>query len=401
MKVSLLNCFTLYVLIWLEIISLKLILYIMNLDFSDDQKFLQDEAKKFFDKEGGLTNARAVMDNALDGDNELWQKIVELGWTGIRIPEAYEGLGLGHLELCVIAEELGRSLAPVPFSSSVYFFTEALIKFGNEEVKSDLLPKLVSGEVVGTYGIAEDTHQATESNLSVAVVSEKINGVKIAVPDAGVASQMILVVKSKSGTDLRLVDLNDVSVTITPQKNLDTSRAFFKVEFKDTPSKLLGESGKGWTYIQHLLDQAAVLFAFEQVGGSQAALDMAKAYSMERFAFGRQIGSYQAIKHKLADMYIAVTLAKSNCYYGAWALSSESAELPLAAATARVSATKAFQLCSKENIQTHGGNGFTWEYDCHLFYKRSKILSVLLGSEATWKEKLVTNLEKTNTLAKG
>ena len=184
-------------------------------------------------------------------------------------------------------------------------------------------------------------------------------------------------------------------------KNLDTSRAFFKVEFKDTPSKLIGESGDGWTYIQHLLDQAAVLFAFEQVGGSQAALDMAKAYSLERFAFGRQIGSYQAIKHKLADMYIAVTLAKSNCYYGAWALSSESAELPLAAATARVSATKAFQLCSKENIQTHGGNGFTWEYDCHLFYKRSKVLSVLLGSEATWKEKLVTNLEKTNTLAKG
>ena len=372
-----------------------------NLDFSDDQKFLQDEAKKFFDKEGGLANARAVMDNSLEGDEKLWQKIVELGWTGVRIPEAYDGLGLGHLELCVIAEELGRSLAPVPFSSSVYFFTEALIKFANEEIKSELLPKLVSGDSVGTYGIAEDTHQATESNLNVTVTSEKISGIKIAVPDAGIASHMILVVKSESGTDLRLVDLDDTSVTVTPQKNLDTSRAFFKVEFKDTPSKLLGETGKGWTYIQHLLDQAAVLFAFEQVGGSQAALDMAKAYSMERFAFGRQIGSYQAIKHKLADMYIAVTLAKSNCYYGAWALSSESAELPLAAATARVSATKAFQLCSKENIQTHGGNGFTWEYDCHLFYKRSKVLSVLLGSEATWKEKLVSNLEKTNTLAKG
>jgi acyl-CoA dehydrogenase len=373
----------------------------MNLDFSEDQKFLQGEAKKFFDKEGGLSNARSVMDNSLEADNSLWQKIVELGWTGIRIPEAYEGLGLGHLELCVIAEELGRSLAPVPFSSSVYFFTEALIKFSSEEIKAALLPKLVSGEVVGTYGIAEDMHQATDSNLTVSVASEKINGVKIAVPDAGMASHMIVIVKSNTGTDLRLVDLDEDSITVTQQKNLDTSRAFFKVEFNDAPSKLIGESGKGWTYIQHLLDQAAVLFAFEQVGGSQASLDMAKAYSMERFAFGRQIGSYQAIKHKLADMYIAVTLAKSNCYYGAWALSSESAELPLAAATARVSATKAFQLCSKENIQTHGGNGFTWEYDCHLFYKRSKVLSVLLGSEATWKEKLVTNLEKTNTLVKG
>ena len=289
----------------------------MNLDFSEDQKFLQEEAKKFFEKEGGLKNARTVMDNALESDKELWHKIVELGWTGIRIPEEYEGLGLGHLELCVIAEELGRSLAPVPFSSSVYFFTEALIKYGSEEIKSELLPKLVSGEVVGTYGIAEDMHQATASNLIVSVASEKISGTKIAVPDAGMASQMIVVVKSSSGTDLRLVDLDDPSVRVTQQKNLDTSRAFFKVEFKDTPSKLIGESGEGWTYIQHLLDQAAVLFAFEQVGGSQAALDMAKAYSMERFAFGRQIGSYQAIKHKLADMYIALTLAKSNCYYGA------------------------------------------------------------------------------------
>jgi len=373
----------------------------MNLDFSDDQKYLQDEARKFFDKEGGLSNARNVMDNSTEADLELWQKIIELGWTGIRVPEAYEGLGLGHLELCVIAEELGRSLAPVPFSSSVYFFTEALIKYADEEIKSDLLPKLVTGEILGTYGIAEDMHQATEANLNVSVTSDKVNGIKIAVPDAGMASQMIVVVKSSAGTDLRLIDLNNPSVTVTPQKNLDTSRAFFKVEFKDTPSKLLGKSGEGWLYIQHLLDQAAVLFAFEQVGGSQAALDMAKAYSMERFAFGRQIGSYQAIKHKLADMYISVTLAKSNCYYGAWALSSESSELPLAAATARVSATKAFQLCSKENIQTHGGNGFTWEYDCHLFYKRSKVLSVLLGSEATWKERLVTSLEKTNTLSKG
>ena len=372
----------------------------MNLDFSDDQKYLQEEARKFFEKEGGLSNARKVMDQSQDADHELWNKIVSLGWTAIRIPEAYEGLGLGHLELCVIAEELGRSLAPVPFSSSVYFFTEALIKYGSKEVKADLLPKLVTGEVIGTYAIAETSHQATESNLEVTSSGDALNGIKIAVPDAGLATHIVVVTTSNNGTELRLVDLKDPSVTVSPQKNIDTSKAFFKVVFNNTPSQLLGQSGQGWQYIQHLLDQAAVLFAFEQVGGSQAALDMAKAYALERFAFGRQIGSYQAIKHKLADMYIAITLAKSNCYYGAWALSSESSELPLAAATARVSSTKAFQLCSKENIQTHGGNGFTWEYDCHLFYKRSKVLSVLLGSAATWKEKLVANLEKTNTLIK-
>jgi len=372
----------------------------MNLDFSDDQKYLQEEARKFFDKEGGLSSARKVMDESQDADHELWNKIIELGWNAIRIPETYDGIGLGHLELCVIAEELGRSLAPVPFSSSVYFFTEAIIKYGSEEIKANLLPKLVTGEVVGTYAIAEASHQATESNLTLTSSGDMLNGAKIAVPDSGIASHIIVVAASSQGTELRLVDLKDPSITITPQKNIDTSKAFFKIEFNNTSSQLLGQSGQGWEYIQHLLDQAAVLFAFEQVGGSQAALDMAKEYSLERFAFGRQIGSYQAIKHKLADMYIAITLAKSNCYYGAGALSSGSSELPLAAATARVSSTKAFQLCSKENIQTHGGNGFTWEYDCHMFYKRSKVLSVLLGSEATWKEKLVSNLEKTNTLIK-
>jgi len=372
----------------------------MNLEFSDDQKFLQEEARKFFDKEGGLNNARKVMDEATEFDLELWSKIVALGWTGIRIPEDYDGLGLGHLELCVIAEELGRSLAPVPFASSVYMFTEAIIQHGNEDIKKAVLPGLVSGEHVGTYGIAEELSQPTELNVKTNVQNNKINGCKIAVPDAGVASHLVVVVKSDQGIDLRLVDLADPSVTITPQKNVDTSKAFFKVEFNDTPSQLVGKEGEGWHLMQHLLDQAAVLFAFEQVGGSQASLDMAKSYAMERFAFGRQIGSYQAIKHKLADMYISITLAKSNCYYGAWALSSDSSELPLAAATARVSATKAFQLCSKENIQTHGGNGFTWEYDCHLFYKRSKVLSVILGAESTWKEKLIKSLEKTNTLIK-
>ena len=127
-------------------------------------------------------------------------------------------------------------------------------------------------------------------------------------------------------------------------------------------------------------------------------MNMAKDYAQGRYAFGRSIASFQAIKHKIADMYISLQLARSNCYFGAWALSNEASELPTAAATARVSATKAFYECSKENIQTHGGNGFTWEYDCHLFYKRSKVLSVNIGSELSWKEKLVSAMEKMNTL---
>ena len=159
---------------------------------------------------------------------------------------------------------------------------------------------------------------------------------------------------------------------------------------------MIGDEESGWSNLEKIMDHAAVLFSFEQIGGAQASLDMANTYAKERYAFGRPIGSFQSMKHKLADMYVALTLAKSNSFYGAWALSSNAAELPTAAATARVSATKAFQLCSQENIQTHGGNGFTWEYDCHMFYKRSKVLSLNLGSLPSWREKLIQSLEQAN-----
>jgi len=145
-----------------------------------------------------------------------------------------------------------------------------------------------------------------------------------------------------------------------------------------------------------VLDRAAVPLAFEQVGGAQASLEMATAYAKERFAFGRPIGSFQAIKHKLADIYIAIELARSNAYYGAWALSADAAELPLAAATARVSATEAFDLAAKENIQTHGGIGFTWEADCHLYYRRARLLALTIGSARYWKDRVVVELERRN-----
>ena len=208
---------------------------------------------------------------------------------------------------------------------------------------------------------------------------------------------IIVVSKSTSGICLSLVDHSSDTVVINHQDTIDESRGHFVVDYNNSPAVVIGDESHGWDSYENLLNQAAVLFSFEQIGGSQASLDMATNYAKERYAFGRQIGSFQAIKHKLADMYVAITLAKSNSYYAAWALSTESSDLPVASATARVSSTKAYQLCSKENIQTHGGNGFTWEYDCHLYYKRSKLLSVNIGSLPNWKEKLVSSLEKSNT----
>ncbi len=368
----------------------------MNLDFSDDQKFLQNEARKFLQKENSLLRNRSVLEKETYIDKDLWEKIVALGWTGIRIPEKYGGLGLGHLELCVIAEELGRFLAPVPFSSSVYLFTEAIINYGDAEIKRKYLPKLVSGEIVGTLAVTENLFAPSVDNIKVTCKEGLVNGLKIAVPDAEISTHAIVVAHSNNGVTLQIVDLSLPGVTVEHQENIDESRGHFSINFDNVESELIGDSVSGWDLFESIINQAAVLFSYEQIGGSQASLDMAIDYAKERYAFGRPIGSYQAIKHKLADMYIALTLAKSNCYYAAWSLSTNSADLPSASATARVSATKAYQLCSKENIQTHGGNGFTWEYDCHMFYRRSKLLSLNIGSLSNWREKLVTSLEQSN-----
>ena len=210
----------------------------MNLDFSDEQKFLKEEAKKFLTNEEALKKARNVMENDdAHFDNDLWKKIVELGWTGIRIPEAYDGLGLSHLELCVIAEELGKSLAPTPFSSSVYIFTEFLINFANDEIKEKLLPALVSGEAIGTFGVTEDLMAPTQENINTSVSDDgKISGKKIAIPDAKIATHLIVVAKHSSGVQLRLVDLSDESVSIDHQKTIDETRAHYSVSFNNTPS---------------------------------------------------------------------------------------------------------------------------------------------------------------------
>jgi alkylation response protein AidB-like acyl-CoA dehydrogenase len=195
---------------------------------------------------------------------------------------------------------------------------------------------------------------------------------------------------------LFVVDLKGEGVTVESVKTVDPTRGHATITLNNAPAEALGDTGEGWAIVDRIFDRAAVLFSFEQMGGSQAALDMAKDYAMDRYAFGRPIASFQAIKHKLADMYVATELARSNCYYGAWALSTDAPELPVAAATARVSASESYAHTSKENIQTHGGMGFTWEFDCHLHYRRSKVLGLTIGSLPRWKDRLIDRLEARN-----
>ena len=370
----------------------------MNFEFSSDQMLLRDQARKFLENEESVKKAREVLEGDQTHDESLWRSVVEMGWTATTIPEEFDGLGLGYLELCVIAEELGRSLAPTPFSSSVYLATEALINQGSKEQHQKYLSKLAAGEIVGTLAHTETTNSPSPENLNCELNNNKLNGIKIAVTDGDVANFAVVSAKEGDKVVLGLVDLASKGVEITSQNTLDPSRSHASIKFKDADAEILGSSQDGWVALQEILDHAAVLFAFEQLGGAEACMDMAKEYAMGRFAFGRPIASFQAIKHKIADMYIAVELARSNCYFGAWALSTNAPELATAAATARVSASKAFHECSKENIQTHGGMGFTWEFDCHLYYRRCRQLAANIGSQAVWKNKLISSLERANQI---
>ncbi len=373
----------------------------MNFDFSDDQKFLKDQARKFLTEKCPPDTVRAVLEGDATHDADLWRAVCEMGWPGTAIPEAYGGLGLGYLELCVIAEELGRSLAPIPFASSVYLASEALLVAGSEEQKKAHLPKLASGEVIGTLALSEGQQMPTPASMTLRFDGATVSGEKMPVPDGMVAELAVVAAKTsdsdaEDAVDLVLVNLNSPGVARETVKTLDPSRPQARVTFNKVPAERLGRAGEGWSLTRRVLDRAAVLMAFEQVGGADVCLEMAKEYALSRYAFGRQIGSFQAIKHKLADMYINNELARSNAYYGAWALSTDSPDLALAAAGARVSATDAYHYASKENIQTHGGMGFTWEVDCHLYYRRSKALSLALGSARVWKDRLVNQLERRN-----
>jgi acyl-CoA dehydrogenase len=373
----------------------------MNFDFSDDQKMLKDQAHKFLSEKCTTKTVRKVFEGKEHFDSGLWKQVGEMGWTGTAIPENYGGLGLGYLELCVIAEEMGRALAPVPFSSTVYLFAEAILIAGSEDQKKRLLPKVASGEIIGTFARAEGPGAVLPKSIRTTLKGGKLNGKKIAVVDGPIADYCIVLARASDdagerGLQLALVDLKAAGVKRTDCETLDASRSHSDITFENAAAETLGAVGEGWANQNRVLDKAAILMAFEQVGGSDVCLAMAKDYALNRYAFGRPIASFQAIKHKLADMYVFNELARSNAYYGAWALSTNAREIPLAAASARVSATQAFDYASKENIQTHGGMGFTWQVDCHFYYKRSKELGLALGPQRAWKDKLVSELELTN-----
>ena len=369
----------------------------MNFDLSDEQRMLRDQARRFLDEKGSPDAARAVLEGDAPFDRDLWAGMGELGWMATAIPEAYGGAGLSHEELCVIAEELGRAIAPTPFSSSIYLAAEAILLAGSEEQKQHYLPLLANGEKIGCVAVAEGVQRPGPADVKVRFEDGALTGEKLPAADGDVADFAVVLARTGGGErDLSLVLADLEGVDRTPVETVDPSRSHARIRFDGAAGELLGAAGDGWAAMERVFDRAAILFAFEQVGGAQACLDMATEYAKSRYAFGRPIGSFQAIKHKLADMYIALELARSNALYGAWALANDASDLPTAAAAARVAAIQAYALASKENIQTHGGMGYTWEVDAQLYYRRAALLAQAVGGERRWKDKLIARLETRN-----
>ncbi len=364
----------------------------MNFDFSDDQKLLRKTAREFLTEHAPLALCRAVLESDASYSDTLWKSTAELGWQGTAIPEEHGGAGFGRLELAVLAEELGRALAPIPFSSSMYLAAEAILEAGSAAQKHRLLPKLASGEWIGTLAHAEKPGDVGPKDIATTLKRGKLSGTKVPVPDGDVAHWAVVTAKTGKGLVLALVDLTGPGVERRRVRSIDPSRSLATIRFAGAPAEPLAAEN-GAAALRKLYDRAAVLLAFEQLGGAERAFEITREFCLGRYAFGRPIASFQAIKHRLADLYVELELARSNAYYGAWALGSDSEQLATASCGARAAATDAFELATKEMIQLHGGVGYTWEYDCHLFYRRAKLLGTILGSADQWRESLIQRLD--------
>lgn len=367
----------------------------MDFDLSADQRLLQRSARDYLARRAPLAVAREVLETPAPHHTALWRGVAEMGWPGTAVPAEYGGTGAGHLELALVAEELGRVLAPIPFASSVYLATEALLVAGTAEQRRRYLPRLASGELIGTLALAESAGEPGAADVHTTFAGGRLQGTKVPVSDGETAGLAVVVARTRRDEiALVLTELDAAGVERHSHRSLDPSRSQAALVFAGVPGERLGAPGDGWTRLGEILDRAAVLMAFEQLGGAERAFDLTREYILGRYAFGRPIASFQAVKHRLADLWAAIELARANCHFAAWALDAESVERDVAACAARVSATEAFELAAREMIQLHGGVGFTWEFDCHLFYRRSKLLALALGSASCWREKLVARLER-------
>ncbi len=369
----------------------------MNFAFSEEQDELRRSVKRFLEDKSPETEVRRLMETTEGYDRAVWSQMADqLGLQSLTIPEEFGGAGFSYVELIVVLEEMGAALLCAPFFSTVALGANAVLTSGDQSAKEYLLPGIASGETIATLAFTEDTGQwGTEGvTLSATPVDTgwKLNGHKSFVLDGHVADLVLVVGRTDAGISLFGVKGDADGLTRTPLATMDQTRKQARLEFADTPAWLIGTDGGAEAGLSKTLDLAAVALAAEQVGGAQRCLDSSVEYAKTRIQFGRPIGSFQAIKHKCADMLLEVESAKSAAYYAGWAAAEDSDELPVVASLAKSYCSEAYFHATAETIQIHGGIGFTWEHPAHLYFKRAKSSELLLGDPSYHRELLAQRI---------
>ena len=362
----------------------------MNFGFNDEQELLRSTARKFFENECGSDTVRRLMETPEGISPDLWTKLAEQGWLGLVYPEAYDGMGLGLVDLVVLMEEMGRAVVPGPYFSAVLLGGLAIAEAGSEAQKKEWLPKIAAGNRRVALAWMEPSAQLGPAGVTLTAVEKggkyTLSGTKLFVHDAHTADALVVAARTRpgagaDGVSLFLLPRGTKGLEVTLLPTMDQTRKLCEVALSDVTvgsDALLGAAGAGWAPLARVLDRATVALCAEMCGGAQKVLDMTVEYAKIRQAFGRPIGSYQGVKHRAADMLVDVENSKSITYYAAWALDENAAEAPLAVSMAKAYVSDAYRRVAAAGIQLHGGIGFTWEHDLHLYFKRAK------GSEFTF-----------------
>jgi alkylation response protein AidB-like acyl-CoA dehydrogenase len=368
----------------------------MNFAFTEEQEQLRQFVRSFLQDKSSESAVREQMETERGYDAAVWKQMADqLGLQSLIVPEEYGGQGFSFVELGVVLEEMGRALLCAPYFSGV-LATTALVHAGDEAAKKAHLPGIASGETIATLAFTEESGKWDESGITMEASASgdghSLSGVKSFVIDGHTADLIIVAARTGAGVSLFAVAGDAGGLTREALSTMDQTRKQAKLTFDNTPATLIGTEGEGWNVLSTVLDLAAVALAAEQVGGAQYVLEMAVQYAKDRVQFGRPIGSFQAIKHKCADMLLEVESAKSAAYYGLWCAAELNDELPSVASLAKAYCSEAYFHAAAENIQIHGGIGFTWEHPAHLYFKRAKSSELLFGDPAYHRELLAQRI---------
>jgi alkylation response protein AidB-like acyl-CoA dehydrogenase len=363
----------------------------MDFGFSEEQELLRSTARKFLENECTSQFVRTVMETEEGTTPEFWAKLAEQGWLGLIYPEAYGGAGLGLVDLVVLLEEMGRAVMPGPYFSSVLLGGLAILKAGTDAQKKEWLPRIAAGEAKVTLAWTEPNARWDAAGVTVTATDAggrfTLSGTKLFVHDAHTADALVVAARTaqarapEEGISLFLVPASASGLDVKLLPTMDQTRKLCEVTLTNVgvgADALLGEQDRGWIPLSRVIDEATVGLCAEMCGGAQRVLDMTTQYAKIRVAFGRPIGAYQGVKHRAADMLVDVENAKSITYYAAWAVDEGVPEATLAVSMAKAYVSDAYRKVSAAGIQLHGGIGFTWEHDLHLYFKRAK------GSEFTF-----------------